>query len=317
MEFKGVNLRSITPLLIYAGVSGLLFYSGLFAFLFAVPVQIAYTRKGRDYGIKTAITTGAFIVVIHLLQSFRFGAIGGETLRILFLDSLMPIGLLAGLSVFNLSRGYEWWIRLLVGAGIAILGSVPSLRLLQQAAEGDGALAEQLTAMLSMLGVQDNAEMWITMVQRIVFDSVGVGLTMAIAANWWIGRNIATRGMASYSVLRRAKVPDEGVWLVIAGLSVVVLAWIRTVPTWIEVIGWNVLLITAFFFAVQGIGILQYLIVRRGGGPLAERWVLSGTLILLFLPGINIVVSIGLPLFGMSELWIDYKRGESDESNSE
>ncbi|MFA7565831.1 MAG: hypothetical protein WCY01_02310, partial [Alkalispirochaeta sp.] len=76
-------------------------------------------------------------------------------------------------------------------------------------------------------------------------------------------------------------------------------------------------LIASFLFAVQGIGILQHLVVRRGGSPTAERWVITGVLILMFLPGLNIVVSVGLPLFGMSELWIDYKRGESYESNTE
>lgn len=317
MNQKGVNLRSLTPLILFAGAAALLFYSGLFAFLFAVPIQVAFFRKGKEYGVGTAAATALVIVVIHLLQSLRFEAVGTDALRILFLDSLMPIGLLAGLSVFNLAKRYDWWVRLVVATGIAIVGALPSLRLLQQAAAGDGALAEQLTSMLSVLGVQDNAGQWISMVQRIVFNSIGVGLTVSIAANWWIGRNIAWRGAAPVRVLRDARIPDEMIWAVIAGLSVVVLAWLRETPALIEIVGWNVLLITAFLFAVQGIGLAQHLLVRRGVGPIGERWVLTAVLILLFLPGLNVLVSIGLPLFGMSELWIDYKRGESDESNSE
>lgn len=301
----------------YVGASVLLFYSGFFSFLFAVPLQVAYYRWGDKRGITVATVTAAAIVVVHLLQSLRFDEVGSQVLRIMLLDSLMPIGLLAGLTVFNIARGYPWWVRLLTAAGIAVAGALPSLRLLHQAVEGEGALAEQLTSMLTILGVDDNAQLWIEMVQRVVFSSVGLGLTVAVAANWWIGRNIAFRGTAPVSVLRTARVPDQMIWVVISGLAVVVLGWLRDVPFWAEIIGWNSLLIASFLFAVQGIGIAQHLLVLRGVGPLGERWVLTGVLILIFLPGINVVVSIALPLFGMSELWIDYKRGESHESDIE
>ena len=317
MEFRGVNLRSLTPLFWYVGASAVLFYSGMFAFLFAVPVQVAYSKRGPDQGVATTIITALVIVVVHLLQALRFETAGNEAIRILFLDSLMPIGLLAGLALFNLAKGYEWWIRIVFAGAIAVLGAFPSLRLLQQAAAGNGALAEQMTSMLSVLGINENARQWIEMVQQIVFNSVGLGVTVAIAANWWIGRNFASRGNAPVAVLRYARVPDELIWGVIGGLAVVVAGWIGTVPAWAEVIGWNVLLVGSFLFAVQGIGLAQHLLVRRGVGPAGERWVLTGALILLFMPGLNVVVSIGLPLFGMSELWIDYKRGESYESNTE
>jgi hypothetical protein len=295
----------------------LLFYSGFFSFLFAVPLQVAYYRWGDRQGVKVAAVTAAAIVVVHLLQTLRFEEVGNQVVRIMLLDSLMPIGLLAGLSVFNIARGYPWWIRLLAGAAIAVAGALPSLRLLHQAVEGEGALAEQLTSMLTMLGVNDNAQAWIEMVQRVVFNSVGLGLTVAVAANWWIGRNIAFRGTAPVSVLRTARVPDRLIWAVIIGLAIAVAGWLRDVPLGAEILGWNTLLVASFLFAVQGIGIAQHLLVLRGVGPLGERWVLTGALVLMFLPGINVVVSIGLPLFGMSELWIDYKRGELHESDIE
>ncbi len=317
MKSQGVDLRSLTPFIGYAGASVLLFYSGVFAFIFAVPVQIVYSRYGKENGLAVATTTAVLIILVHLLQAVRFDGAGTGVIRILLMDSLMPIGILAGLSVFNVARNYEWWARLVGATGVALLGAIPSLFLLHQAVVGEGALAEQLTGMLSVLGINDNPGQWIEMVQRIVFNTIGLGLLAAVAANWWIGRNFARKGHVPTGILRRAGVPEDGIWVVIAGLAIVVLAWLRDVSLWIEMAGWNILLIASFLFAVQGIGILQHLIVRRGGGPAAERWVVTGALILMFLPGLNIIVSIGLPLFGMSEVWIDYKRGETNESNIE
>jgi hypothetical protein len=247
----------------------------------------------------------------------RFQGTGVNAVQIMLLDSLMPIGILAGLTVFNLARQYDWWVRLVGATGVAVVGAIPSLRLLRRAVAGEGALAEQLQSMLSVLGVAENPDQWLLLVERVVFDSIGLGLLVAIAANWWIGRSFAWRGAPPAGLCRQARVPEDIVWFVISGLAVVILAWLRDVSLWLEMAGWNVLLIASFLFAVQGIGILQHLVVRRGGSPTAERWVITGVLILMFLPGLNIVVSVGLPLFGMSELWIDYKRGESYESNTE
>jgi hypothetical protein len=317
MKSQGVDFRSLTPFIGYAGASVLLFYSGVFAFIFAVPVQIAYSRYGKEKGLIVAGVTAGLVIVVHLLQAVRFEAAGTGVVRILFMDSLMPIGILAGLSLFNVARHYDWWVRLVGAAAVALLGAVPSLHLLRQAVIGEGPLAEQLTDMLSVLGINENPGQWIEMVQRIVFNTIGLGLLAAIAANWWIGRSFSRKGLAPAGILRQAEVPDEGVWVVIAGLALVILAWLRDVSLWIEMAGWNVLLIASFLFAIQGMGILQHLIVRRGAGPAAERWIVTGVLILMFLPGLNIIVSIGLPLFGMSEVWIDYKRGESYESNTE
>ena len=317
MNTSGVDPRNLAPLIGVAGASVLLFYSGFFAFLFAVPIQAIYTRRGAHSGITASVITAGLIVVIHLLQIARLGNGGTEFVRVLLLDSLMPIGLIVGIGIFNIYRAYPWWLRLTVSTGVAFLGSIPSMVLLHQAVAGEGELGAQLTQLLAMLGITENPRQWIEMVRSVVFRTIALGLMVAIAANWWIGRNLALRTADAAVVLRQARVPEETIWVVIAGLAVVVGGWIATLPAWFVAIGWNAMLLSSFLFAVQGIGLGQHLLHRRGFGPRSERWVLTLVLIMMFLPGLNVVASVGLPLFGMSELWIDYKRGEPYESDTE
>lgn len=317
MEGQGRPVQPYVGLLVSAALAIALFYSGVFAFLFAVPVQVTYLRRGRDAGYAATALTAGGVLLVHIAQIVRFGAADGRIVRVLLLDALMPIGLLAAVTLFNVVRGYPWWARLLAGTAVALLGAFPSLRLLAAVGGDDAGLSEQLTGMLTMLGVAEDPAFLIEAVRRIVFSTIGLGLMAAIAATWWLGRGIALRGTSGELSLRAARVDDRIVWFVITGLTGVVMEWLVEVPVAIGILGWNLALMGAFLFAIQGLGIIQHLLRRRFESERAERWVITVALAALFVPGINAVVTIGLPLFGMSELWIDYRRGRGHEGHIE
>ena len=316
MGGSSMSVREAVPLLLAAVAGVLLFYSGVFAVLFAVPVQVIFTKDGPRKGIAAAGATAVAIVVFHLSQVMRIDSVPSETLRLLFLDSLMPVGLLIGLAVFNLDHRHPWWGRLIAGSVVGVLGAVPSLRILAQADEGTGPLSDQLTAMVEALGMTERPDAFIRMVRTVALNTIGVGIVGAIAANSWIGRSIVLRRYGLSQSLRPARVPERMVWVVIVGLAVVLATWIGDVPL-VAPVGWNALLIGAFFFGVQGVGLIQHLLRRRGMAPQGERWVATGVLILLLIPGVNVVALIGVPLLGMSEVWVDYKRGDEYEGHSE
>lgn len=310
------ELRRYVPIVVSAIVSAVLFYSGVFAFLFAVPVQINYSRRGEPLGIRSAIATAVLILIVHLSQALRFPELEREMIQLLLLDSLMPIGILLAVSVFNLLRNVTWAYRLVVSAVPAVLAALPSILILVAASSGEGPLAEQLGVMLSSLGMGVDLEYWLAAVRRIVLNTVGLGLTASVAANWWIGRSIVLRGAGGSASLRGARVPEPMVWCVIAGLAGILLAWIGGVEV-LQPVAWNVMLVPAFTFGVQGIGLIQHLMRRRGLSERSERWVLTIALAALFIPGLNVLAAIGIPLLGMSEIWIDFRRGERYEGHSE
>jgi hypothetical protein len=316
MSDNSMPVQEAVPLLLSAAASVLLFYSGLFAFLFAVPVQLVYTKYGPQKGMMTAAGTAIAIVAVHLLQVTRLETIPTDMVRLLFLDSLMPVGLLAGLTVINLDHRHPWWGRLLVGSVVALLGAVPSLRLLALAGDGTGPLSDQLSAMVEMLGVSENTDELIRTIQQVAMNTVGIGLVATLAANWWLGRSIVLRRYGLMQSLRPARVMNDLVWVVIAGLAIVVGSEFVEAG-FATSIGWNALLVGAFLFGVQGVGLIQHLLRLRGGTDRGERWVPTVVLMLLFVPGLNLLVMLGVPLLGMSEVWIDYRRGEEYEGHSE
>ncbi len=316
MRNTSLPVQEAVPLLLSAAASVVLFYSGLFAFLFVVPVQYIYTRYSPQKGSLVAVATAVVIVAVHMLQVTRLDDVPSEMVRLLFFDSLMPAGLLAGVAVINLNHRHPWWGRLLIGAAVAVLGALPSLRILALAGDGSGPLNDQITAMVEMLGVTQGTDEMIRTIQQVAMNTVGIGMVATLAANWWLGRSIVLRRYGLMQSLRPARVMNDLVWVVIAGLAVVVASeFLET--GFVLPLGWNALLVGSFLFGVQGVGLIQHLLRLRGGTDRGERWVPTIVLMLLFIPGINLLVMVGVPLLGMSEVWVDYKRGDEYEGHSE
>ncbi|MFW5694199.1 MAG: hypothetical protein ACOCYB_03455 [Alkalispirochaeta sp.] len=316
MSNTSLSVQEAVPLLLSAAASVVLFYSGLFAFVFAVPVQYVYTRYGPQKGSVTAVASAVVIVAVHLLQVTRLESVPTDMVTLLLLDSLMPVGLLAGLAAINLNHRHPWWGRLLLGSGVALLGAVPSLRILAQAGDGAGPLSDQISAMVEMLGVTEDTDQFVRTIQRVAMNTVGIGIVATLAANWWVGRTIVLRRYGLMQSVRPARVMNDLVWIVIAGLAIVVGS--EFVETGFALpVGWNALLVGSFLFGVQGVGLIQHLVRLRGASDRGERWVPTIVLMLLFIPGINILVMLGVPLLGMSEVWVDYRRGDEYEGHSE
>ncbi|TVR67604.1 MAG: hypothetical protein EA427_13160 [Spirochaetaceae bacterium] len=312
---KGTRIDSgqIASLGATALLSAVLFYSGFFTFLFAVPVQVAWTRHGMQRGVSAAGITGLLILVSHAVQAVR---LTGGASGLVLVDALMPLGLLGGLVIFNGARQYPWWLRLLAGGALALAGAFPSLRIIAMLGQENGEVTQQFSSMLAMMGIEHGQTAWIALVRRVVLNSVGIALVAGIAANWWLGTGIVLRSRGTSVTLRGVSVPEQLIWMVIGGLAIILMTWVSGADR-LAPLGWNLFLVGGFLFALQGVGVIQHLLYRRGLAQQGERWVLTVLLVGLFIPGINIVVAGGLPLLGMSELWIDFKRGERYEGNSE
>lgn len=314
-EHPRLRNRRIAALFVPAALTVALFYSGFFSFIFAVPVQYAFSRNGKQRGLQTIGVAVVLLLLVHGFQALRLSAAAGVDAGTLILDVLMPISFIIALGVMNVLRRV-WWQRLLTAGAIAVIGSLPGLLALLRIAETPGPAQDQLLALFGALGWQQNWQGLLAFIRQVLFSTLGFGLTAAVAINWWIGRSMVLRSRGQTETLRRVSVPDQFVWVVIVGLAAVVFNWLQEGNV-AGIIGWNVLLLGGFLFAVQGVGIIQYFLYRRGVGEGGQRMVLMVALIGMVLPGLNVVVSGGLPLVGISEVWIDFKRGEYNEGHIE
>jgi len=100
--------------------------------------------------------------------------------------------------------------------------------------------------------------------------------------------------------LRDWRLPDAGIWVLMAGIAILLLEWPSSMPT-----GWTLLLNAGLGFCIQGIAVVESLLLARGMPP--------SIILLLML----FVSTVALPLFtvttvalGLSDVWLDYRRLE-------
>ena len=295
-----------------------LYLSGLFSFLFAVPLQLVYERSGKREAVYGTGVGLVLIALTRLVQTARVTTLSGDMMPLLAMDIMIPAGIMIGLLAFNLVRQLTWSLRL-VGAGlIGIVGAIPLIVTFGGDSELNQVLQQELVPMLESMGMVVDGSLLLEQVRRLLLSTIGLAMTSSIAANWWIGKQLSFRSALR---LRSAIVDDRLVWLVIGGLGLVVLGWIGSSAQGMSIavaryVGWNATAIGAFVFAIQGVGVIEHFLVRKGASRRSLRWTLMIVVLALFLPGINVAVIVGVPALGISEIWIDYKRRTVNESNT-
>lgn len=102
------------------------------------------------------------------------------------------------------------------------------------------------------------------------------------------------------------KFPDSYVWVFFASWALALLFNLVSVPSWMLAVAWNTALAMGILYAVVGVSILVAFARRRTAAISAGRIVF--TLILFcFLPLLNVVVLIGLPILGVLETWFNFR----------
>jgi len=105
------------------------------------------------------------------------------------------------------------------------------------------------------------------------------------------------------------------IWFLSASLLLVVLTRMVkfTVP---EIILWNVLMFCAIMYLAQGLGILQFFLLRPSIPPFLRLVLMVVFIILLFSPGINAVLLVGVALLGIAENWVPFRAPKTNEPPS-
>ena len=67
---------------------------------------------------------------------------------------------------------------------------------------------------------------------------------------------------------------------------------------------------SAVLYAVQGMAIVTHFMLRKGIAVNTGRLVTTTFLLAFLIPGVNLLVVFVLPLLGVTETWIVYRRNE-------
>jgi len=148
------------------------------------------------------------------------------------------------------------------------------------------------------------------------------GFFVMVYLNWHLGTRFARRTL--FGAVRLAafddrlrndniRVPDYMLWPLIAGWGSVLLS-VYVHIGFAEYIAWNLALVVGFLYGMQGIGIVQYLFRTKNLSRGLRYLVIIGAVVLLFVPGANLIVLVGFPLLGVSETWIHYRSRRNERS---
>jgi uncharacterized protein YybS (DUF2232 family) len=96
------------------------------------------------------------------------------------------------------------------------------------------------------------------------------------------------------------RLPDGAIWLFLAGLGLV----LAPLPAW-SASAWTLLAVTGLGYCVQGIAVVESLLLARGVPPS----IVSLTLVFVFAMAMPVFLITSLCV-GVSDVWLDYRRLE-------
>jgi len=320
---EAVERRSgAVPALVSGALSGVLYATLAPAFL--APLQAA----GRRGGFRALLVSGGIALAACAGVTFaRLRAFGVPFGALDVLPGLlMPVSLVAALVLVNVPAlgGVGLAYRLLLGAGIAALGTLPALLPVVAGPDAVAQLERMFSAVAEvMTGGAEGLEGFDAAALAAEFrmamtNGFVAALLFILTANYWVGVRFGHKaGEPPEAGLRSFRVPAGLLWPFLA-------AWAATLVTRVletgavEVVAWNVSLPLSVLYGFQGLSLLGRLAARWIPRPL--RFAAAFTLAVLAVsPATGLAVAIAFPVLGLSETWIPYRTTKeiTDEGHPE
>jgi len=292
--------------------------------IFVIPLVVLYKRQGVRVGILG--TLGTFLGIL-LVKVIRGGGAGG-TLRedLLLLDLTYPFAFLLGLALTEGSffpRIPPYGRIALVTVVSGVLG-IPLIRYVLTDPAFEAYLKAQIETMmrgmvegktsldLGTMGTVSTRE--ILRLSKLIFaNTYTLGYFLTFLFNWVVGSRIGLRSKGIYpveSVVGNVHLNEKLIWGFLLGWSGVLLSLLRPLGS-VGIVFWNIALLCTVLYGMQGVDILRFYIKK------VERLrvvILVTILLFLFIPGLNILIMVGVPLLGVSEIWIQYRRTVEERS---
>ena len=306
----------------FAVIAIILYITGFLTFLFAVPLQMLLIKRGHRAYLMSSFAV-LVAVIISALVNTRL--MENEELRqmLIFIELLFPVMLMAGIFAMNLESPYRLRkLYLLLGVTGAVgLVSIPIIYWLLQSEVFMTAMSEQVDYVLSVLyGSPEaadtggmfsrlfNPEAMMETLKEVVLRNYLFSFFLLLTLNWRLGYGLGlrSRGIRSPS-LKSFSLPDKMVWILL-------LSWagiLGDIFFGAGVLGyfvWNVGLIFLFLYGLQGMGIIQHFLSRAEMTRGLQLFIIVMIIVVLFIPFLNILLIIGIPIFGVSEIWIKYRQ---------
>ena len=335
MNNRGFPNRVWIEIGVFAAVSLGLHLLAPGVFLFLIPLQVLAVRRGRSafgYGV---LLLALLAAVVEMAMRGMRGDLPAAEGYLHDIQLFLSAVLLGGLWLVNEPRllPYRHLLRIIIVTGIAGLVAVPFIGGLTSDPEFAPALRGYIANQpLLRLGL-DPSTAAVGMAQPsaatvdLFADTIGEMLLRGVlflylvylVAAWWLGSLWGARTVGMRSPIGRLvafRLESWCIWAILLSGAVVLGDAVLDEIGMLSYVGWNVFIVFLFLFALQGIGVLQWL-YRRYNVPTPMRVMIGVALVfMLFRPVLAFVPVFGLPLLGISEMWVDFKRPQSDQQTN-
>jgi hypothetical protein len=324
----------VVEAIVFAAVSTLLYYLGTGFLLFLIPLQVALVRKGTRVFLASLGLAFALILAVKFVIP-QVTSVQGAPFVVM--EMFVVVALMAGLVLSQLpdltaaaSFGKRRVVRFLAATAAAGLLSVPVILYLRASTEFTSGLSQLFDGLAGALnrafrdagaGQPLGAEAALAtlsgrqlqqFIGEVFWRSFLLAFFLLLAASWWLGSWVGARSLGRRAELPRPRsfrLPELYIWPLIGALGLLLLSLATSLGP-LGYAAWNAALILMFLYGVAGVGVLQFLL-ERYRVPRGMRWLLGLILVILVLtPRANLVVLIGLPALGVSEIWLKYRSKE-------
>jgi len=308
----------LIPVVLAAAASVFCARTGFLNLFFLLPLGlIAFWGEA-----KTAWGAGILAAALNIIVSLWFYMYGNEELlftrwNALYFCVAVLVFTWINAPIGNFWAGLEIQYRLAAGAACCFLFLAP---LFFYAADNPQ-LREMIVSRIDALGNLQTSEASESftadaVLSTIVYMGLRGGLIVSTMFFLWINRQLAA---FLFRLVRRIKGRAEPVpavnflsfrvkpffiWLLSFALGAILLG--KNIETEVvEISGWNVLVLCAILFLIQGGAVMLYFFARLP--PLLRILGNVGVIILLFRPGINTAILVLLVFLGIAENWVSFR----------
>lgn len=299
---------------------------GLLMFFLTVPLYTLYYRKGFS---DLLISSGAVMLLLLIFAIWKTRLVTDADLRraLIVIEMIIPVLLMLGLffviDVIPVLSGYRRLFRMLFATMAAMLVFVPVYLFLKENQVFADAVTAQLNAVAGVFTAEEAGTYETEVLKSYLGEEGLIGYMKnfyrrSAGAIYFLILLITSRAadlvgfrFGRRDILRLVdfKVPEILLWpMLLTAVAILVEVFELTGLGFMSPIVWNAGLILLFLYGLQGLAILRSLFIRfhvPSGLRLMTEFIL---IMILVMPGINLVVIIGLPVLGISETWVNLRK---------
>ena len=310
---------------IFAGISVIMYEIGFLSLLYLVPLQVMTKKRGESALLFSSLLVLTAVLITALIHTRTMEEVQLKNVLI-FLELVLPVMLIASLYVINRQFSQKWrGLYRLLGVTLAVgIVSIPIILILKQNTRFTeyfrGQIAQVVKVFTESLFLQNgvyeegvirslfNPDRLMQTIKAVFFRNYLFSFFLMLTLNWRIGVGIARRFFGgTVPVLSRFFLPSKYIWVFLISWAGI-LADIFFGLNMAGYIVWNIGLISLFLYGLQGIGIIRHMLERSNFGRGLQTFITVMIVFLLIVPGLNILILLGIPIFGVSEVWIHYRK---------